>query len=70
MVQSIDPEHTIEVNIECFTCSGSSEKYVGWIKGKEFVGIVAESTSIGGVIKELGISLIALELYRKNTKDI
>lgn len=40
-------------------------RYVGWIKGKEYKGNIVSGSSIGECVKELGISLIVLEEYKK-----
>jgi hypothetical protein len=66
MVRVENPDKTIIIHLEYFE---DLSKYVAWIEGDEYKGVVLEADSLGECIKELGISLKVLELYRKNIKS-
>ena len=68
MVQTTFPNKTITVKIECFDNLPEQNKYVAWVEGDEYKGIVIQGDSIDDCLDELATSLRVIELYRKNTK--
>ena len=64
MTQREDSENTIQIQIECWK-NGS---YTAWLVNDEYKGVIVNGASIGNCVKELGISLEALEKYRTNLK--
>ncbi|PSR54115.1 hypothetical protein AHMF7605_11595 [Adhaeribacter arboris] len=68
MVQTIQHNHQLNIQIKCYD-DLPDNKYLAWIEGKEYTGITITANSITECIKELAISLTALEAYRKNCKN-
>lgn len=68
MVQTVAPKHEIVIHIQQYDeLDQVEEQYVAWIAGEKYRGILVTANSISECMKELGISLKVLELYRKNT---
>lgn len=68
MVISNLNKKSIKINIDIYDepFLPADQKYIASIEGNEYAGIVCYGSSIGEVVKEIGISLHVLELYRSN----
>lgn len=66
-MQNIPHDNEIVIRIKCYD-GLPEDKYLAWVEGKEYRGLVVSANSIGECVKEIGTSLHALELYRKNIK--
>lgn len=67
MFRTINPDEEIVIHFQFYDDLPNSN-YVAWIEGGKYKGIVVSADSIADCVKEVGISLKVLDLYRKNIK--
>lgn len=63
-MQAQSPTLSIVVHFDYF--ENVPEPYVAWIEGDAYKGIIVTGNTIADCVKEIGISLKVLELYRQN----
>lgn len=68
MVQNIQEDAVIEVTIKCYDNS-TTDPYMAYVIKGDYHGLAVSAKTLPEVMKELSISLTAMELHRKNLKN-